>query len=40
MGDVKIDRFLHKNEQTQSKLCYFVNRKNGKPSKIGLIFTE
>ena len=29
MGDVKSNRFLHKNQHTQRKFRYFVNQKNG-----------
>ena len=40
MSDIKTDRFLHKTQHSQMKFWYFVNRRNGEPSKIGLIFTE
>ena len=35
MRDVKIDRFLHKDQHAQRKFSYFVNRKNGELVKIG-----
>ena len=37
MRNVKRNRFLHKNQHAQRK---FVNRKNGKPPKVGTIFDE
>ena len=33
-GNTKLDRFLHKNQQTQRKLLNFENRFNGEVSKI------
>ena len=36
MGDTKLERFLPKNQHTQSKLLNFENRVNGKMSKIEL----
>ena len=31
---------LHKNQHTQRKFLYFVNRNIGEPAKIGHIFTK
>ena len=34
MRDIKIDRFLHKNQHTQRKLLNFENWTNGEPQLL------
>ena len=34
MKDIKISRFLHRNQHTQRKFWYLVDEKNGEPTKI------
>ena len=40
LGYSKLVRFLHKNQHTQRKFWYFVNRNNVELPKIGHIFTK